>query len=626
MLMALMEILRSREDRGLLTHAKAVDFLHGCVDTRTELGGWVRPLRFLPRQLRTLESCMAWHPGQFLQMASCTSGVCLRFRTDATEVALGVRVDSFPQATRTLLRRVAGRGSVGSYDGVSCDVDGRHLAPATPVELEQGLPGLPELAGSSVVTFSLEAPDEAPEPGLRVLPGFGRMREVTLWLPCLTGCAVGDLWTDGLTVEPLPARPELLVLGDGAAQGFVTGDPGLTWPALLAKRLNLDLLDQGILGQVFQQGTVLGLGTRPDPARIVVAFGAAYRHEACSAARTQREAAGYLAEVAGLWSEVSCEVMTPTWHDESSSPTHAHSCYESISSIIHRAARPHEHLHVTDGSRLVSHKARCFADADYPNEVGAREYAMRAYVSLVVHDATPEERTSRARTVLAKAPMRALPLRTCLDRGRVLFAEEGCVLLRLRDGNQLLYAPDHELGRAVAGLLCDPTLVTVCEPGLERDVMDVLDLGHVDPFHLVVYEGGRPLSVDGDKAAGIRTLDVSFADEVRRHYGRSEHLRPGQLEALLARGGFIGAFEGEELVGYIGELDDGSMGMLEVFPGHRRHGWGSALEATKTNQVLARGDTPWMRAFPHCKAALKLQEALGLKVYPASDQCLVSRA
>lgn len=621
--MALEEILRSAEDRELLTHDRAADFLRGCVDVRHEPSGWERPVRFLPSQLRTLESCMAWHPGQFLQMSRTTAGVCLRLRTDATEVALCLRLDPMPRATRATLRRVEGREPAWPHDGVSCDVDGRHLPPATPVELERGLPGMLELAGSSVVVFSLEEPGEAPEQGLRPLPGFGRIREVTLWLPCLSGCAVRDLWTDGLTVEPLPARPWLLVLGDGAAQGFLSDDPGLTWPALLAKRLDLDLLDQGILGQVFQQGTVRGLAERPDPARIVVSYGAAYRHEPCSASRTQREASGYLAEIAELWPEVPCQVLGPLWHDEKASPTHPHSCFAGLDAIVRRAARPHASMSVTDGLRLVDHDAACFADPDLPNATGASQLALRCAVSMLAQGTTPEERAAHAREVLADAPACAFPLRACLDKGEVLFADAGCVLLRLPDGCQMAYAPDRELGRAAVGLLFARTSVAICGPGFVRDVMDVLDLEHVDPYHLVVYEGSRSLPVERTKASAIRSLDEAQADVVVRSCEEAGFARAGEARGLLAQGAFLGGFEGDELVGFVGEGLDGSIGMLEVFPGHRRQGWGRALESAKINQVLARGDVPWMRAFPRNKAFLKLQDKLGLAVYPATDGCLV---
>lgn len=628
--MSLVEALRSVDERGLLTHHRAGDFLCGCVAQERD-GAWVRPLRFLPSQLRVLESCTAWHPGLFRQMARATAGVCLRFRTDATEVALSVRLDAPSGAAAARLRRVGAtrpQGATGMpQDGISCDVDGRHLPVSSPASLGDGLPGLPHLAGASLVSFRLEAPGEAPEPGLQVLPGFGVTREVTLWLPCLAGCSVADLWTNGLTMDAAPARPELLVLGDGVAQGLGADDPGLSWPARLAGLLDLDLLDQGIAGQVFQQGTAAPLAARPRPARVIVAYGAGYRHEACNEARVRREVAGFLAEVSRVWPDVSCQVVTPLWHDEDSSRTHRLSCFAAVPGILRRAALPHAQMSLVDGTRLTSHRRELFADADHPGAAGAAEVASRLLAATLLCDHSPEGLAGRAGELLRDAPMRAFPIRECVRRGigEVLFAEPGCVLLRVPDGNQYVYAPDRQLGRAAMGLLLEPTLVTVCGPGLEADVRELLGLDLVEPYHLVVYEGEAPLRVDQARASGIRPLDASYAQTVREHYGFPQFVSLDAMRERLARGSVLGAFEGDELVGFVGEHDEGSIGMLEVFPGHRGRGWGEALMATKVNEFLSRGQTPWTEVYPYNKTSLRMMGRLGLTVYPATDQCFVSR-
>lgn len=625
--MTLLETLGSERDRELLTHVDAADLLHGCVAVERE-AGWARPLRFMPRQLRVLESCMAWHPGLFLQMARTTAGVCLRFRTDATEVALSFRPDPVSPWMRARLRAAGSAGPDGSWDGVSCDVDGRHLPCPRPTLLEHGISGVPGLSGASVVTFSLEESGEAPEEGLRVLPGFGRMREVTLWLPCLTGCVVRDVWCDGMTIEPVKTAGELLVLGDDSAQGLLAGDPGLAWPALLAKRLGLDLLDQGLAGQVFQQGTALPLASRPAPARVVVAYGSNYRHEACSASRTQREAAGFLAEVTRLWPEIPCQVMTPLWHDEGRSPSHAHSCFSEVPYLVCRAAAPHPQISVVDGLTLMDASPSLLADGDHPNARGSSEIAMRSLASMIISETPRESLSARAAALLEDAPARAFPLRECLRRGigEVLFAHEGCVILRTPDANQYVFSPDHELGRAAIALLLEPTLVTVCEPGFERDVRELLGLDLVEPYHLVVYERERRLKVSKTRAAHIRVLDESYAEAVHEHYGFPQFVDEAEVRRRLAAGTILGAFEGDDLVGFVGEHQEGSIGMLEVFAGHRGKGWGEALAATKANEMLSRGYTPWTEIYPYNKASLRIHEKLGFTVYPATDQCFVSRS
>ena len=77
---------------GLEMSAGASGFLHGALGFTTDKDGWVRPSRFAPEQLRAVGSVRAWHPGLYRQLAVATAGVCLEMETDATRLALEVRV------------------------------------------------------------------------------------------------------------------------------------------------------------------------------------------------------------------------------------------------------------------------------------------------------------------------------------------------------------------------------------------------------------------------------------------------------------------------------------------------------------------------------------------------------
>ena len=101
-----------------------------------EKNGWVRPQRFTPDQLRALGSVRAWHPGLFRSMSACTSGVTLEFATDASCVSVELRMDQPSKGAQAVLddvRRHAG-ASDEPLDGVSVDVDGRHLPLMLPDE------------------------------------------------------------------------------------------------------------------------------------------------------------------------------------------------------------------------------------------------------------------------------------------------------------------------------------------------------------------------------------------------------------------------------------------------------------------------------------------------------------
>ena len=62
-----------------------------------------------------------------------------------------------------------------------------------------------------------------------------------------------------------------------------------------------------------------------------------------------------------------------------------------------------------------------------------------------------------------------------------------------------------------------------------------------------------------------------------------------EITAQLDAGVIFGAFVDGELAGFIGRHDEGSVGMLFVFPQFRRLGVAEALERNYVNRELAQG-------------------------------------
>jgi hypothetical protein len=359
-------MLDSAEARKALVAMPAAGLLHGEVSAVERDYRWVRPLRFCDDQLRALGSCQAWHPGLFRQMARTTAGICIEFETDAREVALEVRVDGEPKGTRAVLEVIDRDNPAGPepHDGISADIESRHV-----------WCGMPE---NDLVFLELAGHDPEDSLGLVPLPGMERTRHVRIWLPALRGALVRDVICDGSFVRPVARRGQLLALGDSIVQGFVSGDPARSWPALLAMRQDLDLVNQGVGGQVFQPGSLFGLAGYINPARIVVSFGENYRYEPCMARRVSLDIRGYLGEVHRLWPQVPVHVLTPLWHDEEASPSHGMSCFEHVADLIAAQVESFDNMTLLDGLELLEHDAALLADGyEHPNERGCRQIATR---------------------------------------------------------------------------------------------------------------------------------------------------------------------------------------------------------------------------------------------------------
>ena len=197
------------------------------MEVQREADGWARPFRFSTSQRRALTSCLAWHPGVYRQTSATTSGVCVRFTTDATRVVLAVRIDPEPPAVAAALREARevrgirgvevdpsiGMTPLGAVDAASTLLDGISIV------VDGRAQGLYE-PHDGLVSVDLMDPISEPGMGVVALPGLGKKRHVAMWLPCMHDCVIRELWTDGTFVRRETPRRRLLVIGDATAQGF----------------------------------------------------------------------------------------------------------------------------------------------------------------------------------------------------------------------------------------------------------------------------------------------------------------------------------------------------------------------------------------------------------------------
>ena len=86
----------------------------------------------------------------------------------------------------------------------------------------------------------------------------------------------------------------------------------------------------------------------------------------------------------------------------------------------------------------------------------------------------------------------------------------------------------------------------------------------------------------------------------------------------LTGGKIYGIFVENKLAGFAGEHEEGSMGMLEIFPEYRGQGLACALETDLINRTLQKGYTPFCQIKEDNRASVRLQEKLGL--YPAKEK------
>ena len=107
----------------------------------------------------------------------------------------------------------------------------------------------------------------------------------------------------------------------------------------------------------------------------------------------------------------------------------------------------------------------------------------------------------------------------------------------------------------------------------------------------------------------IRTLEIKQLPYVTAHYDGD--LSETYFRERIGAGQMKGAFLGEQLVGFIGMHDEGSIGMLWIAPEHRRKKLGQALETVMANEGLERGEIPYSQIRPENEPSIALAKKLG---------------
>lgn len=141
-------------------------------------------------------------------------------------------------------------------------------------------------------------------------------------------------------------------------------------------------------------------------------------------------------------------------------------------------------------------------------------------------------------------------------------------------------------------------------------VKDTFPVGSETACYQVVYTSKTPLPLSG--ALAFRHAERAEIERIKRDYDREP---PESIEQLAKEKKLWCGFDSEgAFVGFIGSHPEGSMGLLLIFPEHRRKGYGEELEKMLVNAYLAEGRLPYGHVVVGNEVSMRLQEKLGYEV------------
>lgn len=316
-------------------------YLRGAVQLVEQDGGFVLPQRLFPEQMDHFDK-IGRH-----DRAVATAGVVIDFVTDGTEVALDCRVVRALNPLHELYQAVMtgdandgtqpyGAADEGNVDGMDLVVDGRLVATVAPTN------------GTMRFAFENRAHDEL---------------EVRIYLPSIMSVAVGNLRTNG-SLKPVPMRGYLLALGDSITQGFVCGQPSVSYPAQIATTLGIDLINQAVAGHVFDADSLGSFSQWRDeqPELVVVAYGTNDWSHKRSAEVIEGDAVAYLDRLSWIFPKVPIYVLSPLWRSDEHEPKACGLPITWMNQMLGRVCSRHHNMHLVDGYHGIPKDAALFSD------------------------------------------------------------------------------------------------------------------------------------------------------------------------------------------------------------------------------------------------------------------------
>ena len=309
-----------------LSFNSLIRLMHGGYRYEKMPGGYAVGRHYTPEQLDYLKFSDFFHVrGMF------SSSNTLEFVTDATEFSFDYLFAYY-----------------GSKDTVDMFVNG------VPVRSDK----VENLAKRGTLTYSLN-------------PG---KKTVVVYLPLDS-----EMWIKRLRINgkwrSVKKKTKVLWAGDSITQGYGTFVTSQTYVNVCARKLGLEVVNQGIGGYYYDEKVLSPLpGFEPD--FIVLAHGTNQHKSADKRERVEK----YFAKLVSLYPSTPILAITPLWRNNESTKIDQ---LTELAGIIKEQAAKYPNVSVVDGFGMVPNVPYYFFDGLHPNALGGEVYGENVAQTLV---------------------------------------------------------------------------------------------------------------------------------------------------------------------------------------------------------------------------------------------------
>lgn len=175
----------------------------------------------------------------------------------------------------------------------------------------------------------------------------------------------------------------------------------------------------------------------------------------------------------------------------------------------------------------------------------------------------------------------------------------GAYFLACEDAGTAIPLLDHYLGQ-------DCALLMVSNHSIGMTAFERYGFSEKLECYQVAYYGNKP------SLSGRLTVREADEDDLGMLIENYDLVSPEELESIVRRKGILLGYDQDQLIGFIGEHLEGSMGILYVFPAYRHRGFGAELQKHLIAKTMENGFIPFGQVEKDNIASLNLQKKLGM--------------
>ena len=194
----------------------------------------------------------------------------------------------------------------------------------------------------------------------------------------------------------------------------------------------------------------------------------------------------------------------------------------------------------------------------------------------------------------------------------ILYADNDGVLIYEKNSNSYMLTTDNaDLAKNLIENLPKKDLFVIHQKELFSIVKDKFNYKNYFECKQSAYLNEFPPNLNQN--INIRLLEDKDKTIVRENY-KSMDEDFDYTSFLIDEKSMWGAFDNNDLMGFIGIHSEGSMGLLEVLPEYRNKGVALALQSFLIDYLLKKDWIPFGQVFIDNEKSLNLQKKLGLEI------------